>query len=124
MPEADGAAPVGGSAAYALTHTSFSHRPSRWTYYPVQGESHDGTAVALPKIRWRAPSNAVPANIDSRRGGVTSSSAMSTFAPLLWTTGGERSPALLKTVNIPPGGDGRTPPETLSKRCPAVRLRG
>ncbi|MFD9467309.1 LpqB family beta-propeller domain-containing protein [Streptomyces sp. NPDC060027] len=83
--------PVGESAAYALTHTSFSQWPSRWTYYPVKGEGHDGTAVALAKIWWRAPSIAVLANIDSWRGGVTASSAMSTFAPLLWTTDDELS---------------------------------
>ena len=36
-----------------------------------------------------------------------------------------RSPALLKLMNISPGGHGRTPPETLSKRCrSAVRSRG
>ncbi|MFF4843702.1 cell wall-binding repeat-containing protein [Streptomyces collinus] len=83
--------PVGGSAAYALTHTSFSHWPSSWYYYPVKGEGHDGTAVALAKFWWRAPNIATLANIGSWRGGVTASSAMSTFAPLLWTTRDELS---------------------------------
>ncbi|MEU4090860.1 LpqB family beta-propeller domain-containing protein [Streptomyces sp. NPDC026673] len=83
--------PVGDSAAYALTHTSFSNWPSSWHYYPVKGEGHDGTARALAKFWWRAPNFAALANIDSWRGGVTASSAMATFGPLLWTTDDELS---------------------------------
>lgn len=77
--------PVGGSAKYALTHTSFSNWPSTYTYYPITASTHEGTAAALARFWWRGPSNAALASVDSWRGGTTAAAAMNIFGPLLWT---------------------------------------
>ncbi|WP_095936082.1 cell wall-binding repeat-containing protein [Streptomyces sp. Tue6028] len=77
--------PVGASAKYALTHTSFSKWPSRYTYYPVTASTNEGTAAALAAMWWRAPSSAALAYTDSWRGGATAGAAMNVFGPLLWT---------------------------------------
>ncbi|MFF2165037.1 cell wall-binding repeat-containing protein [Streptomyces sp. NPDC058175] len=85
--------PVGTSAKYALTHTTFSSWPSTYTYYPVTGTGHEGTAAALAKLWWSAPSQAGLASVDSWRGGVSAGSAMNVFGPVLWTTPGALSSA-------------------------------
>ncbi|MFF4348005.1 cell wall-binding repeat-containing protein [Streptomyces sp. NPDC001530] len=77
--------PVGSSAKYALTHTSFSNWPSTYTYYPVTASTNEGTAAALAKMWWLGPSSVALACTDSRRGGTTAASTMNVFGPLLWT---------------------------------------
>lgn len=77
--------PVGGSAKYALTHTTFSKWPSTYSYYPVTGSTHEATAAALAKFWWGGPRNAALAYVDSWRGGVSAASAMNVYGPLLWT---------------------------------------
>ncbi|MET9408771.1 cell wall-binding repeat-containing protein [Streptomyces sp. NPDC002935] len=77
--------PVGASAKYALTHTSFSNWPSTYTYYPVVATGHDGTAAALATMWWGAPGTVALAYTDSWRGGTTAGAAMNVFGPLLWT---------------------------------------
>jgi Tol biopolymer transport system component len=77
--------PVGGSAKYALTHTSFSNWPSTYTYYPVTASTHEGTAAALARFWWGGPSTAALAYVDSWRGGTSAAAAMNVFGPLLWT---------------------------------------
>ncbi|MEU6260809.1 cell wall-binding repeat-containing protein [Streptomyces sp. NPDC047043] len=77
--------PVGGSAKYALTHTSFSNWPSTYTYYPVTASTHEGTAAALARFWWGGPHNAALAYVDSWRGGTSAAAAMNVFGPLLWT---------------------------------------
>ncbi|WP_433451967.1 cell wall-binding repeat-containing protein [Streptomyces sp. CA-142005] len=78
--------PVGASAKYALTHTSFSNWPSTYTYYPVTASTHEGTAAALARSWWAGPANVALASTDSWRGGTTAASAMNIFGPLLWTS--------------------------------------
>ncbi|WP_369248623.1 cell wall-binding repeat-containing protein [Streptomyces sp. R41] len=78
--------PVGGSAKYALTHTSFSNWPSTYTYYPVTASTHEGTAAALARFWWGGPANAALASVDSWRGGTSAASAINVFGPLLWTS--------------------------------------
>ncbi|MEW2164016.1 cell wall-binding repeat-containing protein [Streptomyces sp. NPDC007084] len=77
--------PVGASARYALTHTSFSKWPGTYTYYPVSGSGHDGTSVELARFWWAAPSQVGLASTDSWRGGVTASSGMLQYGPILWS---------------------------------------
>ncbi|MEV0170716.1 cell wall-binding repeat-containing protein [Streptomyces sp. NPDC050803] len=77
--------PVGGSAKYALTHTSFSNWPSTYSYYPVVASTHEGTAAALARFWWGGPRNAALADTDSWRGGATAGAAMNVYGPLLWT---------------------------------------
>lgn len=77
--------PVGASAKYALTHTPFSHWPSTFTYYPVTASTNAGTAAALARFWWGAPSNVALASTDSWRGGTSAAAAMNVFGPLLWT---------------------------------------
>ncbi|MFI8530772.1 cell wall-binding repeat-containing protein [Streptomyces aquilus] len=77
--------PVGGSAKYALTHTTFSHWPSTYTYYPVTGSTHEATAAALARFWWGGPRNAALASVDSWRGGTSAAAAMNVYGPLLWT---------------------------------------
>ncbi|MGW1889418.1 cell wall-binding repeat-containing protein [Streptomyces sp. NPDC002004] len=84
-PERTMVIPVGSSAKYALTHTSFPHWPNRWHYYPVSGTGHDGTSVALAKLWWSAPNQAGLARTDSWRGGLSAATGMYTFGPVLWT---------------------------------------
>jgi hypothetical protein len=78
--------PVGASAKYALTHSSFSNWPSTYTYYPVTASTHEGTAAALARFWWAGPANVALASTDSWRGGTTAASAMNVFGPLLWTS--------------------------------------
>ncbi|MFD5521044.1 cell wall-binding repeat-containing protein [Streptomyces sp. NPDC127066] len=77
--------PVGASAKYALTHTSFSHWPSTYTYYPVTASSNAGTAAALARMWWGTPGIVALASTDSWRGGTSAAAAMNVFGPLLWT---------------------------------------
>ncbi|MFC7260981.1 cell wall-binding repeat-containing protein [Streptomyces lutosisoli] len=83
--------PVGASAKYALTHTSFSNWPSTYTYYPVTASTNEGTAAALAKMWWYSPSSVALAYTDSWRGGTSAASAMNVFGPLLWTDLGSLS---------------------------------
>ncbi|MGW0204983.1 cell wall-binding repeat-containing protein [Streptomyces sp. NPDC003233] len=78
--------PVGASAKYALTHTSFSNWPSTYTYYPVTASTHEGTAAALARFWWSGPSNAALVSTGSWRDGTTAAAAMNVFGPLLWTS--------------------------------------
>jgi ell wall binding domain 2 (CWB2)/WD40-like Beta Propeller Repeat len=84
--------PVGSSAKYALTHTTFSHWPSQWYYYPIVASSHEATAVALAKFWWTSPVQVALADVDSWHGGASAAAAMNIWAPLLWT-----SPSTLST---------------------------
>lgn len=77
--------PVGTSAKYALTHTYFSNWPDTWTYYPISGSGHDGTSVALARFWWSSPFQVGLAWSDSWRGGVSASTGMSYYGPVLWT---------------------------------------
>jgi dipeptidyl aminopeptidase/acylaminoacyl peptidase len=77
--------PVGGTAGYALTHSSFSNWPSTYTYYPVTASTHAGTAVALARMWWGGPSDVALACADSWLGGTSAAAAMNVFGPLLWT---------------------------------------
>ncbi|KUL24085.1 cell wall-binding repeat-containing protein [Streptomyces regalis] len=77
--------PVGGSAKYALTHTTFSNWPSSYTYYPIVASTHEATAATLARFWWRGPGNAALASVDSWRGGTTAAAAMNVYGPLLWT---------------------------------------
>uniref|UniRef100_A0AAU3I4C9 Cell wall-binding repeat-containing protein n=1 Tax=Streptomyces sp. NBC_01393 TaxID=2903851 RepID=A0AAU3I4C9_9ACTN len=77
--------PVGASAKYALTHTSFSHWPSTYTYYPVTASTNAGTAAALARFWWGGPGSVSLASTDSWRGGTSAAAAMNVFGPLLWT---------------------------------------
>ncbi|MEV6017303.1 MULTISPECIES: cell wall-binding repeat-containing protein [unclassified Streptomyces] len=77
--------PVGGSAKYALTHTSFSHWPSSYTYYPIAESTNAGNAAALARFWWGGPANVALASTDSWRGGTSAAAAMNVFGPVLWT---------------------------------------
>ncbi|MEU9467781.1 cell wall-binding repeat-containing protein [Streptomyces avermitilis] len=77
--------PVGSSAEYALTHTNFSNWPGTWSYYPISGSGHDGTSVALARFWWNSPQQVGLAWSDSWRGGVSASTGMLTYGPILWT---------------------------------------
>jgi ell wall binding domain 2 (CWB2)/WD40-like Beta Propeller Repeat len=82
---------VGASAKYALNHTYFSHWASGSPYYPITASSHEGTAVALAKFWWGAPSQVALADVDSWHGGASAAAAANVFAPVLWTTPGTLS---------------------------------
>ncbi|MBA4861055.1 cell wall-binding repeat-containing protein [Streptomyces sp. PSKA54] len=77
--------PVGSSAKYALTHTYLSNWPDTWTYYPISGSGHDGTSVALARFWWSSPYQVGLAWSDSWRGGVSASTGMLYYGPVLWT---------------------------------------
>jgi hypothetical protein len=77
--------PVGGSAKYALTHTSFSHWPSSYTYYPIVASTNAGNAAALARFWWGGPGSVALASTDSWRGGTSAAAAMNVFGPMLWT---------------------------------------
>ncbi|WP_413758366.1 cell wall-binding repeat-containing protein [Streptomyces sp. MMBL 11-3] len=77
--------PVGASAAYALTHTPFSNWPDTWSYYPISGSGHDGTSAELARFWWSSPFQVGLAWTDSWRGGVSASTGMLSYGPLLWT---------------------------------------
>ncbi|GGN65332.1 hypothetical protein GCM10011579_035670 [Streptomyces albiflavescens] len=59
--------------------------PSRFTYYRVAGSTPQSNAMQLADFWWSLPSDAAVASVDSWRGGVSASSAMTTYGPLLWT---------------------------------------
>ncbi len=59
--------------------------PSSYTYYRVAGGTPQSNARSLAQFWWSLPSNAAVAAVSSWRGGVSASSAMTTFGPLLWT---------------------------------------
>ncbi|WP_369241489.1 cell wall-binding repeat-containing protein [Streptomyces sp. R21] len=59
--------------------------PSTYHYYRVAGGTPQSNAMRLADFWWSLPSNAAVASVDSWRGGVSASSAMSTDGPLLWT---------------------------------------
>ncbi|MGW7263061.1 cell wall-binding repeat-containing protein [Streptomyces sp. NPDC054842] len=77
--------PVGASAKYALTHTYLSNWPDTWSYYPISGSGHDGTSAELARFWWTSPSAVGLAWSDSWRGGVSASTGMLDFGPVLWT---------------------------------------
>ncbi|MET8222970.1 cell wall-binding repeat-containing protein [Streptomyces sp. NPDC005301] len=77
--------PVGASAKYALTHTYLSNWPDTWSYYPISGSGHDGTSAALARFWWTSPSVVGLAWSDSWRGGVSASTGMLDYGPILWT---------------------------------------
>ncbi|MDX3766905.1 MULTISPECIES: cell wall-binding repeat-containing protein [unclassified Streptomyces] len=60
------------------------HWPSKYSYYRLGG-SAEATARQLAELWWSLPSDAAVASMDSWRGGVSASSAMTTYGPLLWT---------------------------------------
>ncbi|MDQ0582925.1 cell wall-binding repeat-containing protein [Streptomyces rishiriensis] len=77
---------VGSAAKYALTHSSFSHWPSTYSYYPISGTTDPSISVAIALFWWSAPSQTGLAYSGSWRDGVSAASAMNVFGPLLWTT--------------------------------------
>ncbi|WP_328494947.1 cell wall-binding repeat-containing protein [Streptomyces sp. NBC_00414] len=77
--------PVGASAKYALTHTAFSNWPDTYSYYPISGSGHDGTSAELARFWWSSPFQVGLAWTDSWRGGVSASTGMLYFGPVLWT---------------------------------------
>ncbi|GHA24855.1 hypothetical protein GCM10010372_26000 [Streptomyces tauricus] len=77
--------PVGASAQYALTHTAFSNWPGTFSYYPISGSGHDGTSAELARFWWSSPFQVGLAWTDSWRGGVSASTGMLNYGPILWT---------------------------------------
>ncbi|MFI6486870.1 cell wall-binding repeat-containing protein [Streptomyces sp. NPDC050564] len=61
------------------------HWPSKYSYYRVAGATPQSNAMQLANLWWSLPSNAAVASVGSWRGGVSASSAMTTYGPLLWT---------------------------------------
>lgn len=61
------------------------HWPSRYSYYRVAGGSPQTNATQLADFWWSLPSDAAVASVGSWRGGVSATSAMTTYGPLLWT---------------------------------------
>lgn len=59
--------------------------PSKYSYYRVAGSTPQSNAMQLADLWWSLPSNAAVASVGSWRGGVSASSAMTTYGPLLWT---------------------------------------
>ncbi|WP_369247965.1 cell wall-binding repeat-containing protein [Streptomyces sp. R41] len=59
--------------------------PSKYTYYRVADGTPQSNARQLAQFWWSLPSDAAVASVSSWRGGVSASSAMTTFGPLLWT---------------------------------------
>ena len=77
---------VGSAAKYALTHTSYSHWPSTYSYYPISGSTDASLSVAIAKFWWTVPSSVALAYAGSWRDGLSAGSAMNVFGPLLWTS--------------------------------------
>jgi hypothetical protein len=59
--------------------------PNSYSYYRVAGATPQSNAMRLADMWWSLPSNAAVASVGSWRGGVSASSAMTTYGPLLWT---------------------------------------
>ncbi|MFI5687225.1 cell wall-binding repeat-containing protein [Streptomyces sp. NPDC051636] len=59
--------------------------PSSYHYYRVAGGTPQSNAMRLADFWWSLPSDAAVASVGSWRGGVSASSAMATYGPLLWT---------------------------------------
>ncbi len=59
--------------------------PSKYSYYRVAGATPQSNAMRLADLWWSLPSNAAVASVGSWRDGVSASSAMTTYGPLLWT---------------------------------------
>jgi hypothetical protein len=80
---------VGTDAESALTRAYKAGKmpkwPSKYSYYRVAGGTPQSNAMRLADLWWSLPSNAAVASVGSWRGGVSASSAMTTFGPLLWT---------------------------------------
>ncbi|MFF7970365.1 cell wall-binding repeat-containing protein [Streptomyces sp. NPDC007905] len=80
---------VGTDAESALTKAyqagKIPHWPSKYSYYRVAGGTPQSNARQLAELWWSLPSNAAVASVGSWRGGVSASSAMTTYGPLLWT---------------------------------------
>ncbi|MEW2253784.1 cell wall-binding repeat-containing protein [Streptomyces sp. NPDC047869] len=80
---------VGTDAESALTKAynagRMPHWPSKYSYYRVAGGSPQSNAMQLADLWWSLPPNAAVASVSSWRGGVSATSAMTTFGPLLWT---------------------------------------
>ncbi|MEU7305563.1 cell wall-binding repeat-containing protein [Streptomyces sp. NPDC007206] len=70
--------------AKAYNAGKMPHWPSKYSYYRVAG-SPQFSAMQLAYLWWSLPSNAAVASVSSWRGGVSASSAMTTYGPLLWT---------------------------------------
>ncbi|WP_051899865.1 cell wall-binding repeat-containing protein [Streptomyces aureus] len=79
---------VGVDAESALTKAynggKLPHWPSKYSYYRLTG-SPARAALQLADFWWSSPSDAAVASVNSWTGGVSASSAMTTFGPLLWT---------------------------------------
>ncbi|WCH91594.1 cell wall-binding repeat-containing protein [Streptomyces moderatus] len=73
-------------SALAKAHNAgkLPHWPSKYSYYRFGG-SPAPVAARLAEFWWSSPSDAAVASVNSWRGGVSASSAMTTFGPLLWT---------------------------------------
>ncbi|MGQ5636536.1 MULTISPECIES: cell wall-binding repeat-containing protein [unclassified Streptomyces] len=80
---------VGTDAESALTRAYKAGKmpkwPSSYHYYRVAGATPQSNAMRLADLWWSLPSNAALASVGSWRGGVSASSAMTTYGPLLWT---------------------------------------
>ncbi|MDG9710530.1 cell wall-binding repeat-containing protein [Streptomyces sp. DH10] len=80
---------VGIDAESALTKAykagKMPNWPGSYSYYRVAGSTPQSNAVQLANLWWSLPSNAAVASVGSWRGGVSASSAMTTYGPLLWT---------------------------------------
>ncbi|MFE2533283.1 cell wall-binding repeat-containing protein [Streptomyces sp. NPDC059371] len=70
--------------AKAYNAGKLPHWPGKYSYYRFGG-SPAPVAARLAEFWWSSPSNAAVASVNSWTGGVSASSAMTTFGPLLWT---------------------------------------
>ncbi|MGW4675622.1 cell wall-binding repeat-containing protein [Streptomyces sp. NPDC004324] len=79
---------VGVDAESALTKAykagKLPHWPGKYSYYRFGG-SPAPVAARLAEFWWSSPSDAAVASVNSWTGGVSASSATTTFGPLLWT---------------------------------------
>ncbi|MEV0180468.1 cell wall-binding repeat-containing protein [Streptomyces sp. NPDC050625] len=71
--------------ARAYQARKMPHWPSSYRYYRVAGGTPQSNASRLAEFWWSLPSDAAVAASNSWRGGVSASSAMATYGPLLWT---------------------------------------
>ncbi|MFF4562401.1 cell wall-binding repeat-containing protein [Streptomyces sp. NPDC001435] len=71
--------------AKAYQARKMPHWPSSYRYYRVAGGTPQSNASRLAQFWWSLPSDAAVAASNSWRGGVSASSAMTTYGPLLWT---------------------------------------
>jgi hypothetical protein len=80
---------VGTDAESALAKASKAGKmpnwPSSYSYYRVAGGTPQSNARSLAQFWWSLPSDAAVASVSSWRGGVSATSAMTTYGPLLWT---------------------------------------